>query len=134
MKYCLYTLVDITYTGQYRNDPDKKIEKNQQQNFDTVIQTLELRSNIFYDRKPELIQDSANKYGFDSSSEQKIWSFTWETEQMDLYLKEANQVGHLIEDFQFVPFIPNLKETVIINRPIFISQGPHTNIIFQVKQ
>jgi len=134
MKYCLYTLADITYTGQYRNDPDKKLEKNQQQNFDTVIQTLELRSNIFYDKKPELIKDVANKYGFSSLSEQKIWIFSWETEQMDLYLKEENQIGLLIEDFQFVPFIPNLTESIIIERPIFISQGTNTNIVFQIKQ
>ena len=109
MKYSLYTLVDISYTGQYRNEPDKKLQRNQQQNFDTVIQTLELRSNISYDKKPAVLIEKASDYGFNSTSEQKIWNFEWETEQVDVYIKDENHIGQLIEDFQFVPFITNIS-------------------------
>lgn len=134
MKYSLYTLVDISYTGQYRNEADKKLERNQQQNFDTVIQTLELRSNISYDRKPKVINNIASDLGFSSKSEQKIWHFEWETEQIDVYLKDENFIGQLIEDFQFVPFIANLTETSIIQKPIFITSGLGRNIVFNIKQ
>jgi hypothetical protein len=134
MKYSLYTLVDISYTGQYRNEPDKKLQRNQQQNFDTVIQTLELRSNISYDKKPAVLIEKASDYGFNSTSEQKIWNFEWETEQVDVYIKDENHIGQLIEDFQFVPFITNLDETAIIQKPIFITQGTGLNIVFKIKQ
>lgn len=134
MKYSLYTLVDISYTGQYRNEPDKKLQRNQQQNFDTVIQTLELRSNISYDKKPAVLIKKASDYGFNSTSEQKIWNFEWETEQVDVYIKDENHIGQLIEDFQFVPFITNLDETAIIQKPIFITQGTGLNIVFKIKQ
>ena len=134
MKYSLYTLVDISYTGRYRNEPDKKLQRNQQQNFDTVIQTLELRSNISYDKKPAVLIEKASDYGFNSTSEQKIWNFEWETEQVDEYIKDENHIGQLIEDFQFVPFITNLDETAIIQKPIFITQGTGLNIVFKIKQ
>ena len=134
MKYSLYTLVDISYTGQYRNEPDKKLQRNQQQNFDTVIQTLELRSNISYVKKPAVLIEKASDYGFNSTSEQKIWNFEWETEQVDVYIKDENHIGQLIEDFQFVPFITNLDETAIIQKPIFITQGTGLNIVFKIKQ
>ena len=48
MNYKLYTLVDITHTGQYRHESGKERQWQQEQNFNTVIHTLGLRSNIFY--------------------------------------------------------------------------------------
>ena len=48
MEYKLYTLVDITHTGQYRNEPGRQKERWQEQNFNTVIQTLGIRSNLTY--------------------------------------------------------------------------------------
>lgn len=134
MKYCLYTLVDITYTAQYRNEPNKKLEKSQQQNFDTVIQTLELRSNVSFNTNPSIIVGSAAAYGFNIASQQNIWYFEWETEQIDVYIKDTDHVGQLMEDFQFVPFIANLTESVIIDKPIFNTQGTNRNIIFKIKQ
>jgi len=54
MIYCLYTLVDITATGHYKSRND--LERLQQQNFDTVMQTIGLAGNIYYERAPEIQQ------------------------------------------------------------------------------
>ena len=40
MHYKLYTLVDITNTRQYQNSAENRQARSQQQNFDTVIQTI----------------------------------------------------------------------------------------------
>ena len=46
MEYKLYTLVDITHTNQHRPEPGKEALRWKEQNFQTVLQTLGIRSNI----------------------------------------------------------------------------------------
>ena len=48
MEYKLYTLVDITQTGQYRNEHGKEADRWKEQNFQTVLQILGIRANIGY--------------------------------------------------------------------------------------
>jgi len=42
--YTGYTLVDITATGVTRYRPDQEFERNQHRNWETVLQTLGLRT------------------------------------------------------------------------------------------
>ena len=66
MNYKLYTLVDITHTGQYRAEPGKEAARWKEQNFSTIIQTLGIRSNIFYNMNPTLIEVKGKVVGFDN--------------------------------------------------------------------
>ena len=51
MIYCLHTLVDITNTGVWRKEAGNEKLRDQQQNFNTVLQTIGLRANIEYRRR-----------------------------------------------------------------------------------
>ena len=48
--YQIYTTVDITPTGvvstKYKNVNNYELKRNQQRNYDTLIQVLSLRTNI----------------------------------------------------------------------------------------
>ncbi len=124
MLYCLYTLVDITATNQYRGSD--KLTRNQQQNFDTVLQTLGLKGNVYFDKIPKKIP--ATIFGNDKID---CWYFEWTMEISDLFVKDTDPIGQLKELFEFVPFIDNLTEHVRFDSAVF--KLGH-NIIFDFKQ
>lgn len=124
MIYSLYTLVDITATYQYRSRND--LERLQQQNFDTVIQTIGLAGNLYYDNDPQVIP--AEIFG---NSEQKCWRFEWRMEMDMLFERNGDPIHKLKDSFEYVPFITGLTETAIFDKPVF---RLGKNIIFDFKQ
>ncbi len=123
MIYCLYTLVDITATGRYKSRND--LERLQQQNFDTVIQTIELAGNLMYDQPPSLT--SSELFG---KAGEKCWYFEWRMEREQVLENNGDELGRLKELFEYVPIITGLTETAIFPKPLF-SLGH--NIIFDYK-
>jgi hypothetical protein len=124
MIYSLYTLVDITATGQYKSRND--LERLQQQNFDTVIQTIGLAGNVYYTHLPQIIP--ADIFG---NSEQRCWYFEWNMEIEHLFEIDGDELARLKDLFDYVPVITDLTETAPIN-PAFFKLGQ--NIIFNSKQ
>lgn len=124
MIYCLYTLVDITASGQYKSRND--LERLQQQNFDTVIQTIGLAGNVYYERPPEL--RPAEIFGNASIN---CWYFEWRMEIDHLFEYNGDEIARLKDLFEFVPVITDLTETTKFERPMF--KLGH-NIIFDYKQ
>lgn len=122
MIYQLYTTVDITETKIYHGDNFLPI--NQQQNFNTVIQTIGLCGNIYYKNPP---YNSV----YSSFNHTKCWVFEWEMEIPDIFKKGENHVGILYDIFQFVPFIKGLTEEVNFNVPVFV---PWANIFFDYQK
>lgn len=124
MIYCLYTLVDITATGHYKSRND--LERLQQQNFDTVIQTIGLGGNVYYDRLPE-----TRPAGIFGNEQQTCWYFEWRMEIEHLFEVDGDELSRLKDLFEYVPFITGLTETAKFERPMF--KLGH-NIIFDYKQ
>lgn len=124
MIYCLHTLVDITATGHYKSRND--LERLQQQNFDTVIQTIGLAGNVYYEKSPSAIP--ATIFGNDK---QTCWYFEWRMEIEHLFEVDGDELARLKDLFEYVPFIVGLSETVQFERPMF--KLGH-NIIFDYKQ
>ena len=126
MKFRIYTLVDVTETRAARGtDP---FLMQQQQNFNTLYNCVGLRTNptdfIVTSEKTSL-----SKFNFGSSfkNSQKVWTvdFTVEAE-------ESTNVDFMQSDFNLVPFISNLNETVKFKDNIFITSRNDSlcNIIF----
>jgi len=133
MNYKLYTLVDITATKQVRFEPGKETNWKKSQNFNTVLQTLGLRSNIFYQNDPIITEVAGKLVGFDTDNILRVWRFDWSSEQ-DLYSLGDDPVGYLKEDFHLVPYIQGLDETIEQKHPVFNVQDPGKNIVFFLKQ
>lgn len=129
MQYRLYTTIDITATGQYRNEEGKERSRNQQQNFDTVLNTIGMRANVIYEDLPSVIIGVPDRYGMKGKQLSNIWLFDWSVESRYRFLYEEDDVGLLKKDFSLVPYISDLTETSRFNLPLFM---PSVNIHFEM--
>ena len=133
MNYKLYTLVDISHTGQKRYESNKEVAWRKEQNFNTMLQTLGLRSNIHYNISPQLLEVGGKLVGFDTDEVIRVWRFDWYTEQ-DLYSKDGDPVAFLKQDFNLIPYINGLDEMLDQKIPVFTTNDPGRNIVFFLKQ
>jgi hypothetical protein len=133
MEYKLYTLVDITHTGQTRHEVGKESLRNKEQNFNTVLQTLGIRANIHYSVIPTVTEVKGRLIGFDTDDIIRVWSFDFTTERDFLFEKDNDPVGHLIDDFHLVPYIAGLDEAMEQQYAVFNTADPGKNITFFAK-
>ena len=130
MIYNLYTLVDITHTGQYRAEPGKEAARWKEQNFNTIIQTLGIRSNISYSINPTVVEVKGKVIGFDTNKIIRVWRFDFETERDFVYEKDGDPIGFLNDDFNLVPYINGLDELMEQQYAVFVTSGKGKNIVF----
>ena len=141
-----YTLFDITPTGvMNRNRPvvDEEIpiwlqKRNTQCNFDTVIQSISLRSQPDVTRNPEKIQirfDEFNNFGFLyqqlENETYDCWSFDFDIQHPSVLNDGINELGSLYSDCDTVPMI---KTNTAWNKlPAFLDTSDELrNIYFKV--
>ena len=134
MNYKLYTLVDITNTGQHRHEPGKEQLRWKEQNFQTILQTLGMRANISSMGKPTMLEIGGRAVGFETDEIIRVWRFDFGTERDELFENDSNPVGYLLEDFNGVPYISGLDESMEQNYNVFVTDGPSKNIVFQQRQ
>ena len=118
-----------TLSGELVHDKNSlSTARNQQANFTTLIQTLQLRSNITWEHPPVKIEEPIANMRFGSAydGKQNVWNFMWQVEQQDVYSKEADTYGQLKEDFDMIPIINFCKETATFPANAFITQDPRT--------
>jgi hypothetical protein len=128
MEYVIFTLVDITNTNQYRSEFSNDPARLQQQNFDTVLQTIGLRGNVYYTVPPRSFMGRPKDYDIDYDGSAKIWEFQWNMEMEFLFHEAGDDVALLKRDFKYVPYIPNLAETAKFQPSVFL---PGVNITFR---
>ena len=126
----VYTLIDITETKSYRS-ADQKLN-HQQANFMTFLQTLMLTMNFFYDKAPTLIECDEKKlkelgFGSDYKGSHNVWGLEARVDEG----RQVPDVETLQNNFDLVPVIPNLYETILINNNVFRAKDKKaTNITF----
>ena len=118
MRFILHTLVDITETGARRGEDPVKYR--QQQNFLTIMQTIGMRVNPTYVAAPKITLEIPNKLGLGSSykSKQKVWTYTF-----DIEYEGALDIETLVNDFDLIPVITGLDETVKFSNAQFITKN-----------
>jgi hypothetical protein len=127
MRFKLTTVVDITETNARRGD-DKKLV-NQQANYNTTIQTIGLRVNI----NPETCTSSFGdisklNFGSNFKGKHRYWEFTFNVEAED-----ALQLDMLVTDFDLVPVITSLDETITFATNVFRTNHLNdTNVTFKM--
>jgi hypothetical protein len=133
MEYKLYTLVDITHTGQHRNEQGKENLRWKEQNFNTVLQILGMRANVHYDRSPLVTELKGSLAGFDTDEIIRVWRFDFSTEREFLYEYSGDPVAYLKDDFHLVPYIAGLDEAMEQQYAVFNTADPGKNIAFFAK-
>jgi len=116
MRIRMLTCVDITQTDARKGDNPH--ERKQQQNFLTAVNTISLRANPIVDSKPVIVKDSKWK-------NEKVWQldFSFENDSM-------HSLDLLIKDFNYVPIITGLDETLEFTNDAFITENGKTNTKF----
>ena len=127
-RYHIITLVDITRTNAGKAEPDH-IKLLQQNNFNSLRQAIELRSNVTWDKDPERLEGRL-PHGFDGKAAH--WSWEFEVEREDLFLKDGDPVGLLKDDLNSVPVITGLNETAEIKPAAFQTLGDTINTIVKI--
>lgn len=130
MEYKLYTTVDITNTGQYRTELGKEHLRWKEQNFQTVLQTLGIRANVVFNQKPIMSEMKGSLVGFNTDNIIRVWRFDFNTEREQLFEKNSNPIGYLLDDFDGIPYISGLDESMQQNYDVFVTDGVARNIIF----
>lgn len=142
-EYRVHTLVDITDNGVI-NKPfpfktgsgevihDKHtlaIARNQNANFNTMLQLLQMRGNVTWENPPERLElQSLGNHGFGSFYEGKhtTWHFQFFTEQPGVYGDTIDPTAFLHDDFHQVPIVSFCKETATFPLSTFDTQTPTT--------
>lgn len=120
--YRLYTLVDITQTNVSRG-PGNDLKRDQQRNFQTLIQTLGLRTQPLNVTQPIMFQkgtifeDKINLGGM-YVGEHRIWTMDFSVEFEGIFKNANSHVGLLLEDLNEVPIINGLEETARFILPL----------------
>ena len=131
-RYRLYTLIDITKTDVFSYTPQQEKQRNQQRNWETVIQCISLRAQpIELTAHESTLEDVANySFGIQYSGEHRIWVCDFAIEHEGVFVAGVDKYGVLKEDFRTTPVILNLTETAKPDLPLFYPSGEFKNIYF----
>ena len=141
-EYRIHTLVDITENGNLKQPfPFKTpsgelihdrhslaVARDQNSNFNTMLQLLQMRGNITWEQPPMRITDTIRNHAFGTFYEgtQTSWHFQFFTEQSGVYGDLQDPTAQLMEDFHQVPIVSFCKETVTFPHSTFDTQDLRT--------
>jgi len=129
-----YTLVDITATRVIRSSNPDDLRRNQQRNWETVLQCMSLRTQPLHVEDPVIIENvpmDVCKFGDYFQNKHTIWKWGWAVERTGVYESQDDPIGLLLQDFEQVPIVCGLEETGRFMLPIFYPYGAIKNIYFQ---
>lgn len=122
-RYKIITLVDITRSNATRAETDR-LKIGQQSNFNTLLQTIGMRSNVDWTRDPEM-HSGVLPTPLEGKANHWIWEFECERDQ--IFQKGNDPTGLLADDLNNVPIIADLKNNVEIHPAAFRTQGEQVN-------
>lgn len=126
MQFEIKTLVDVTQTNARKGMDSLKVK--QQDNFNTLYNTIGLRTNPT-DFSITIEKETLSGLGFGSSYKGKhsVWTVKFFVEAED-----STDCDRMREDFNLIPFISDLENTVKFQKSMFITSPDSDimNIIF----
>ena len=120
------TTIDITPTGvrNKSDDPDWLLKRNQQRNYDTLVQVIGLRTQPLTESCHREKSSWVDRDGVDVDA----WHLEFTVDRSDV----LGVKGELfLKDIDGVPIVPGLTETIPSFPPQFIIRGPFKNIDIQ---
>jgi hypothetical protein len=123
----IQTLVDITNTKVTRLNQGTQQQLDQNRNFITMMQCIEIRSVVQYDTQPRSETKDIKALGFGTAykGKQNVWTFRITPDRVGVWEdEEGDPIGELIGDLHKVPVVKNLLETINIDKAIFDCKDP----------
>lgn len=138
MKIQCFTLFDITRTGlPLRRRPQGiSREQLQQSNYDTVLQSISIRSQPEVIESPTkhlatFIDEHWGRLMFKPEYDIYYWKFTFQVQHHSVFLHDDDDLGALLDDCDGIPMIRNLDEWSEL--PEFLDTSPELCNIYFVK-
>lgn len=146
MKIRCYTLFDITKTNVSHRRTSYNIQdsaqyvkqRNQQTNFETLLQIISMRSqpeNITEPKKIRTDLHTDDRWGSELSFKHddiNVWSFSFTIYHTGVFDDGINELGNLFSDCTEVPMILNLDESITKLAQLNISSALK-NIHFEIE-
>ncbi len=130
-----HTLVDITETGVTRDRNNQELERNQQRNWETVLQCIGLRAQPMHMvSKIDTVDLDFYEFGEMYKGRHRVWSFAFTVEHENVFRQDKDQLYYLDQSFDQVPIITGLNETARFILPIFYTAGAIKNIYFKIER
>lgn len=147
IKIVCYTLFDITPSGikshtraldfplvdrtgtTLANLEDWARARNQQRNWETILQVVSLRTQPENCSEPVNFIVDFKTTEFPLKSKGRVWSFAFESDIDDAFEQAGDPIGALNADVHQVPMILGLNETSTKNQFV-VSAGSARNIYF----
>jgi len=116
--FVVYTLIDVTKTETVT--PKGTSSKYKQfQNYNSFLQALSLRTQIFSMKSSFTESQDLTKYNFGSNYKTgKVWRLIFQIESEDIWKKEDDFFYHAHHDLHLVPIYNQLSETATIENYI----------------
>ena len=130
-----YTLIDVTNTGIFRNDEPLPLPRNQQRNWETVLQVISLRAqpiDLVSPRDPKIVAMSNHQFGSYYTGSHRCWKFKFYVEHNNVFGSDDNPTELLERDINEVPVITGLTESAAFPDPVFYTNGILKNTYFKV--
>ena len=138
-EYRIHTLVDITENGNLKQQfpfktpsgdeiHDKHslaVARNQNSNFSTLVQLLQMRGNITWDHAPQKMElpDLGNHiFGSYYEGPHTTWHFQFFTEQSGVYGDFVDPTASLVEDFSLIPIVADCTNTAHLPIQTFVTK------------
>ena len=140
-EYRIHTLVDITDNGNLKKQfpfttpagvkiHDKHtlaVARNQNSNFATLLQLLQMRGNITWDNPPQqydshLRECGNHAFGSYYEGHHNTWHFQFFTEQSGVYGDFVDPTGSLVDDFNLVPVVAECSNTAHLPVQTFVTK------------
>ena len=138
-EYRIHTLVDITDNGNLKKQfpfetlsghkvHDKHtlaVARDQNSNFSTMLQLLQLRGNITWENPPQKVElPNLGNHGFGSYYEgpHSTWHFQFFTEQVGVYGEMIDPTVNLVEDFSLIPIMTQCHNTAHFPVQTFVTK------------
>lgn len=113
--YQVITTVDITNPGIARNCSNR-ILAGQQSNFNSLIQAINLRSNITWKHNPV---KHTGGLPWPADGRATHWTWEFDTERDAVFATDLSPVGLLLADLNNVPIIGDLENSTNFTVPVF---------------
>lgn len=136
--HILCTLFDITKTGvvSYSASANNLKSRNQQRNWQVVQQLIQLRTQPILMLEPtNLLVDVKNyNFGLNHQGQQRIWLTVFVVDREEIYTRGTDTTAYLRSDFDQIPMIVGLDETVSFKKNYLVTEGIETNICFYTQR
>jgi len=138
-EYRIHTLIDITNNGNlkrqfpFKTDAGHDIQdrhtlaiaRDQNSNFSTLLQVLQMRGNITWEHAPQKVElpNLANHiFGSYYEGSHTSWNFQFFTEQAGVYGDFVDPTASLVEDFSLIPIVADCTNTAHLPIHTFVTK------------